>query len=54
MFRMNLPGNLKTKKIILYILVLICVGILIKTYMENKKDNINHKSTNVEIHMDNK
>lgn len=53
MFRMNLPGSLRAKKIILYILIIISIGVLVKIYMDNKKEEINYNN-NTEIHMENK
>ena len=53
MFRMNLPGSLRVKKIILYILIIISIGVLVKIYMDNKKEEINYND-NTEIHMENK
>lgn len=42
MFKINLPGNLKAKKIILIVLIVACIGVLVKTSIDNKKDkNIN-------------
>lgn len=42
MFKINLPGNLKVKKIILIVLIVACIGVLVKTSIDNKKDkNIN-------------
>lgn len=38
MFKINLPGNLKVKKIILIVLIIACIGVLIKTSIDNKKD----------------
>ena len=53
MFKINLPGSLRVKKIILYILIIISIGVLIKVYTDNKKEEINYNN-NTEIHMENK
>lgn len=53
MFKINLPGSLRVKKIILCILIIISIGVLIKIYMDNKKEEINYNN-NTEIHMENK
>lgn len=53
MFRVNLPGNLKIKKIILAVLIVICIGILIKFSMDNKKGSVNI-NTNVETKLESK
>lgn len=55
MFRINLPGNLKTKKIILAVLIVVCTGILIKVSIDNKDKSKDSKiNTNVETKLESK
>ncbi|MDY6011653.1 hypothetical protein [Clostridium sp.] len=49
MFKINLPGNLKVKKIILIALIIACIGVLIKTSIDNKKDKNINISTQTEL-----
>ncbi len=53
MNRVRLPGNLKTKKIILFILIFICIFILIKTSINNKSISFNDE-INLETKIGNK
>lgn len=48
MFRFNLPGNPKIKKIILILLVIIALGIIFNFYKTNKETKNNNNKINVE------
>ena len=54
MGRMKLPGSIKVKKIILYILVIISIGVLVKTAIDNRKYEENQKKLIIEKEADDK
>lgn len=52
MFRFKLPGDLKKKKLILLVLVIICIGLLVKLSIDNKKANISNENKNIETKLE--
>lgn len=53
MFNFKLPGNLRIKKIILAILIIVCLGILVNKLVLNKGNN-NKSNINTETQIKSK